>query len=365
MRRLSPSMTPKPAQTGNSAPLTRDNQRSPIAPFVPPRWLRNRHLQTVLAGVMPPGMVSESRAEWLELPEGDRLRLVWAPAARWSDRADAADRPLVLLIHGLGGTAQSRYMCGAAMAAHAIGIDAVMLECRGASDQPNRLARAYHAAAWDDLETVAKTLRQRYPLRPLFAVGYSLGGSILLNWLAMRPVDVLVGAVVVSVPFDLEACVRQLDRWPGAVYQKSLLRRVREQAINRFRHRDDAPLSIKAIARIRSIREFDETLTAPLHGFSDAADYYQRASCRQRLGAIRCPTDIIHALDDPLIPASSVPLDHELSPALRMLAQRSGGHVGFFDALTPRGHHWLDRAVVACLEQRLSASSRWSLPAPG
>lgn len=355
-------MTPEAASRGKSNTLTdqssvrsrRCNQRSPIAPLDPPRWLRNRHLQTVLAGVTPSVSLPRQRAEWLELPDGDRLRLVWAPAAQQIDCIGIAQRPLVLLIHGLGGTARSRYMCGAALAAHAIGLDAVMLECRGASDEPNRLARAYHAAAWDDLETVVMALRARYPLRPLFAVGYSLGASILLNWLALRSVDALAGAVAVSVPFELDACVRQLDRWPGTVYQQALLRRIREQAITRFRHRDDAPLPIDAIARLRSIRDFDEALTAPLHGFSSAADYYHRASCRPRLAAIQCPTDIIHALDDPLIPPSSVPSGSELAPAVRLLAQRCGGHVGFFETLRPPGHHWLDRAVAACLQQRLS-----------
>jgi len=326
-------------------------ERSALPCFDPPRWLRNPHVQTALAGFLPVSRVEGLQAHWFELTDGDRLRLVWARAPVAGAVAELPARPLVLLIHGLGGTARSRYLQGVIRRLWQRGIDAVLLECRGASDEPNRLSRAYHAAAWDDLDEVISAVRAWYPQRPLLAVGYSLGGSILLNWLALRPAQALSGAVAVSVPFELDACAGVMERGVGRIYQWHLLRRVRQLAVEKFRHRDDGPLPVAAIARLRSIRGFDEALTAPLHGFASAADYYQRASCRPRLCAIGQPTWIVHAADDPLIPAASIPTPQELSPSVGLLCQRHGGHVGFVGnrGEDRRWQHWLDEAVVHLL----------------
>jgi uncharacterized protein len=326
----------------------RVHARGAVVPFDPPRWLRNPHLQTALAGFLPVRRVDGVQARWFELADGDRLRLVWAPAPV---AGSPSAQPLVLLIHGLGGTARSRYLQGVICRLRQRGIDAVVLECRGASDEPNRLARAYHAAAWDDLDEVIAALRASHPQRPLLAVGYSLGGSILLNWLALRPAQSLLGAVAVSVPFELEACAGVMERGVGRIYQWHLLRRVRQLAVAKFRHRGDGPLPAAAIARLRSIRGFDEALTAPLHGFASAADYYAQASCRPRLQAIRQPTWIVHAADDPLVPASSIPTPRELPPAVGLLCQRHGGHVAFVGGRNADWHrrHWLDETVVRLL----------------
>lgn len=319
-----------------------------VAPFPPAWWLPGPHAQTLWAALArrPPRL--RLRPERLELPDGDFLDLVWTPPARG---------PWVVVLHGLEGSRHSPYAAGMLAAVAARGWQGVLMHFRGCSGEPNRLARSYHSGDTGDIGHVLACLRVRAPERPLAAVGYSLGGSVLLNHLAEQGADSpLTAAAAVSVPFELADSAATLARWPGRLYQWKLLGSVRHKTREKFR-RLPAPVPLPPLEGLRDFRSFDHHVTAPLHGFTSADEYYGRASCRQRLSAIQRPTLVLHALDDPFMTPACVPTAKELGPAVTLEISAGGGHVGFVSGCLPwRPVYWLEQRIPAFLAPWLDGS---------
>jgi hypothetical protein len=221
---------------------------------------------------------------------------------------------------------------------------------RNCGDQPNRLARSYHSGETGDLQWVLEHLvrETRSPVRA--AVGISLGGNVLLKWLGERGQQRLVGrAVAVSVPFLLAQASERLGRgWSRLLYQSHLLRKMRASYRRKLAL---IPPSLRIDPEgIRSFREFDDRVTAPLHGFADAEDYYQRCSSRQFLGRIRTPTLILHARDDPFMWPTTIPREQELAAPVTLELSDQGGHVGFVAGPAPwRACYWMEQRVLSFL----------------
>lgn len=321
------------------------------ATFSAPRWLGNAHLQTTFPALLrsPPSL--PRRRERLVLPDGDFVDLDWLD----DDRA----QPLVIVLHGLAGSTGSIYVLGIQQSLHARGIGSVAMNFRGAGGTPNRLARTYHAGDTGDIDTVARTLATRFPSRRLAAVGYSLGGNVLLKWLgeqgALAPV---VAACAVSTPFDLAACSAQLDRGLSRVYRNrlrdELLRNLHAKQVvlraNGNSREAGRLAALGNLADIRTFREYDDRVVAPLHGFRDADEYYARSSSRQFMQAIAIPTLVIHALDDPFMTPSVVPGIAEVSAAVQLAVSAHGGHVGFVGGAPWRPHYWLEERIPEFLD---------------
>ncbi len=278
--------------------------------------------------------------ERLELPDGDFLDLAWGPG----------EGPLVLVLSGLEGSIRSPYARGILKALAEGGMQGVLMHFRGTSGEPNRLPRSYHSGETGDLAFVAGTLKKRFPQRPLGAVGYSLGGNVLLKWLGEGG-GPLSAACAVSVPFRLEAAAERLEQGFSRLYQWGLLRGLRRSMERKFR-RIPPPFPLD-LGALKTFRAFDEAITAPLHGFGGADDYYRRASCLPYLKNIRTPTLILHARDDPFLPPAAIPKEGELSPWVTLELARSGGHVGFVEGrLLPR--YFLERRIPSFLQERLN-----------
>ncbi len=311
------------------------------APFRAAWWLPGGNSQTLWPALIRPRPKLRVRWQWLTLPDEDCIKLVWGP------RRDGA---LVLILHGLGGCANSGYALGMLQALSKHGLQGVIMEYRGAGLQPNHSDRLYHAGAWQDLEVVVQNLQARGPNRPIGVVGFSLGGSILLNWLitdSKAPVD---AAVAISVPFDLAACTDTLNRSFARVYQWDLLRRLKQLLHRKYADRNNTPISMQQLHAVRTLSAFDTYITAPLHGYNDAADYYRCCSCAPHLHAIRHATLIIHAHDDPFAPLPSIVLNHQFPPHVQLELTHRGGHVGFVQGHWPwHADYWLERRVVAYL----------------
>ncbi|MFW5927399.1 MAG: YheT family hydrolase, partial [Wenzhouxiangella sp.] len=227
------------------------------------------------------------------------------------------------------------------------GIASVVMHQRGCSGEPNRMARFYHAGETDDLRVVLAHLRRTLPARRILAVGYSLGGNILLKWLGQAPDPMLDAAAAVSVPFRLDDGARRLETGLSRIYQHYLLRAMK-RSVARKRQRMPHPVDPRALAACRTFEQIDTTLTAALHGFRDAADYYARSSCRQFLGSIRTPTLIIHSADDPFMSPAAVPEEWELPARVRLELSQHGGHCGFVGGPFPlRPRYWLDERLAA------------------
>lgn len=306
------------------------------SPFKPAWWLPGAHLQTIWPTLLRRRPTVELHRQRLELADGDFVDLDWTPDT---------PGPLVLVLHGLEGSSRSPYAAGMLRVLSNRGWRAVLMHARGCSGEPNRLARRYHAADTTDLDTVFHEIRRQAPDVPIAVLGYSLGGSVLLNWLAERrsPPDP-VAAVAVSVPFDLGATVDRLARGFSRVYQRILLSQV-FSALQTKHRRMDHPLAHRIRPRPRTFRAFDDAYTAPLHGFQDAKEYYGRASCRPRLRDIRTPVLIIQARDDPFMDVRSLPSADELPPHVTLELSTSGGHVGFVAGPPWAPVYWLETRI--------------------
>jgi predicted alpha/beta-fold hydrolase len=281
------------------------------------------------------------RRERFDTPDGDFLDVDW-----YGNRPGA---PLLLVLHGLEGTIRSHYIGGLFRLAAARGWRAAVVYFRSCSGELNRLPRFYHSGETGDFDHVLRTLTEREPALRVGAVGISIGGNVLLKWLGEQgegaPKSV-AGAVAVSVPFDLEACARVMDRGlQKHLYTASFMRSFRVKTRAKARTHPgfiDVPTALRA----RTFAEYDRAVTAPLHGFADEVDYWTRSSSGPYLGRIRRPTLLISALDDPFIPPSSLPDPGALPPAVRAEFVPHGGHVGFVEGRPWRATSWAERRAV-------------------
>ena len=318
-----------------------------VAPsrFCPAWWLPSPHLQTIwpTLGRRRPEIALER--ERVELPDGDFIDLDWAGA-------DA--RSLVMVLHGLEGSSESSYVRGILAAASQRGWATVAMHFRGCSGEPNRLPRTYHSGETSDLQQILDHIRTTRSIARVALVGYSLGGNVLLKWLGERSRQANIdAAVAVSVPFDLARAAARLEHGFPRMYQAWLLSDLRRKLVTKF-DRDSAPIDLSALCEWRTMREFDDAVTAPLHGFEGADEYYRQSSSRAFLGRIAVPTLLLQARDDPFMTPSVIPTAAELSSTTRLELSRHGGHVGFIAGANPlHPIYWLERRIPAFLSEFL------------
>lgn len=236
-------------------------------------------------------------------------------------------------------------------------MQAVVMHFRGCSGEPNRLSRTYHSGETEDLDCVVRWLRLHWPDRARGVVGYSLGGNVLLKWLGERGRDAPVAAAVaVSVPMDLAACAARMERGFSRLYRHQLVGSLRRKVLEKYAQRPGT-LDLERVRRAQGFREFDTLVTAPLHGFTDADDYYRRCSSRDFVARIRRPTLILHALDDPFMIPGVLPDTSSLPAQVTLEVSRHGGHVGFVEGTGPLGlrpGYWLERRVPAFITRQLA-----------
>lgn len=316
--------------------------------FSPAGWLRGPHRQTLYPVLVRPSPALDVRFERIELPDGDFVDLAWAQPEPIDERA-----PLVLVLPGLGGSIESKYARGLLIQVVRRGWRGALLHFRGTSGVPNRARRSYHAGATDDPRYVLERLAERYPAARIGAVAHSLGASVLLGLLAedgeATPVQ---AAATVSVPLDLGRCADRLQLGFSKVYDRYLLGLLKDHYRLRVRTKD-LGLTVD-LRRLDSVRAFDDHITAPLHGFSGADDYYRRCSARPRLREIQRPTLIVQSLDDPFLAPSEPPMENELSEAITFEVSRWGGHVGFVDGGPKNPGFWLETRLLEFLKPYLA-----------
>lgn len=310
-----------------------------------PLW-GNRHIQTIVPNLLFPRVPVDLRRERLELPDGDFIDVDWTTGT---------SGPIVIVLHGLEGSIRSRYACNIMKRIHEMGFRGALPYFRNCSGEPNRLPIGYHSGFTQDLEYFSGLLKQREPDTALAAVGYSLGGNVLLKWLGESPHAArLVTGVAVSVPFDLASCSKAIEKGFSRIYMWELMGRLRRHSRLKF-SRVVPPFPLPDLNSLRTFRQFDDAMTAPLHGFKDAQDYYTRCSSKQFLKNIRQPALVIHAADDPFMGADAVPREDELSPAIRFELSRRGGHVGFVNGSIFRPQRWLEDRIGRHLTEHLKS----------
>jgi len=319
-------------------------------PFQPAWWCRNAHAQTIWAALLrkaPPLLLV--RARW-ELPDGDFLDV--------DELAAGESAPRLIVLHGLESSSRAPAVVGLVGEARRRGWGGVAVNFRGCSGEPNRLRRSYHGGDTADLAWVVARVQARHPASPLVLAGISLGGNVLLKYLGEQgealPAQVRAAAAI-SAPFDLAASVRALDRRFSRVYRRRLVASLKRKTLDKLSRYPDL-VEPRALRAVRTLAAFDDLVTAPVHGFPDAAAYWAASSSVSVLARIRRPTLLINAEDDPFLPAESLPRSAvRANPFLLAAFTAAGGHLGFVSGRWPGSPiAWAEGRAIEFLEASLT-----------
>jgi predicted alpha/beta-fold hydrolase len=292
-----------------------------------------------------------TRLERWDTPDGDFIEL-----HRLDGKPGA---PRLFFLHGLEGTVRSHYVSGFFAEAQRRGWAADLLLFRGCGDEPNRGPRFYHSGETADLAFALERVEAESPTSPIVLAGVSLGGNVLLKYLGERGdslSDRIRAAAGVSVPFDLEKGARYISQGFSRVYDRHFLRTLRRKALAKLERYPDL-FDGADLERAQSIYEFDDAVTAPVHGFESAHDYYNRSSSLNFLARIRVPTLLLSAVDDPFLPRSVLDEVRDIAAtndALTLEFPTRGGHVGFIGGCVPwRPIYYAESRVCEFLSQAL------------
>ncbi len=312
-----------------------------MKPYRAPWWLPGGHVQTLYAYFFARKPRVVYRRERWEMPDGDFLDLDWIDG-------DAA-KPLLVLFHGLEGSSRGHYALALMHATGCLGWRGVAVNFRGCSGTPNRLPRAYHSGDSAEIDRVLRHLKSCAPSVPVYAAGVSLGANALLKWLGesgMTAQEVICAAAAVSAPVDLADAGRRLDRgFNRYTYTRHFLHTLRQKTLEKIAaHR--LPITARAVDAAKTLYAFDDLYTAPMHGYRDANDYWQRASSKPWLNAIAVPTLIVHAHNDPFLSAGTYADAGQLSAAIALELPHQGGHVGFVNGPFPGELTWLPNRIL-------------------
>jgi predicted alpha/beta-fold hydrolase len=300
--------------------------------YSPAWWIPGGHLQTLWGKLFRRQTPAPTVRERWDTPDGDFIelyRLQSAPGA-----------PRVLLLHGLEGTIRSHYAQGLLNEAAKRGWGADLLIFRSCGSEPNLTRRFYHSGETTDAAFVLDRISREHPTSPLAIAGVSLGGNVLLKLLGERGTDLppqLKAAAAVSVPFDLSRSSRRINRGFSRFYQRFFIGSLRRKAQEKARRFPDLAPADK-IARLRTLEDFDNVVTGPLHGFLDAQDYYRKSSSLPWLERIRIKTLLLSAVDDPMLPPEVLDEVRDVArrnPALHLEFVEKGGHAGFITGSWP------------------------------
>ncbi len=285
----------------------------------------------------------------MELPDGDFIDLDWTSNVYG---------PIVIILHGLEGSTRSHYIGNLLSILERNGMRGVVMHFRNCSEEPNRMAISYTAGETGDLAYLVTQLKQREPQTPLATVGFSLGGNVLLKWLGENGNNTPISAAVaISVPYDLAMAADTFTKGFAQAYQWYLLRSMRFSYLKKF-FQKPSPLKIDDLKVLKTMWDFDDQITAPLHGYAGVHDYYSQASSRQYLKHIKVPTLLLHALDDPFMTPHSIPTETELSNCVTLELSDKGGHVGFVNGEYPWApNYWLEKRITAYLKLQLFDNS--------
>lgn len=297
------------------------------APYRSPGWLPGGHLQTIItARLTPPPKVLYRRERW-DTPDGDDfIDVDFTASAPESDGA-----PLLVMFHGLESSSESHYARDLMRACIERGWLGAVPHFRGCSGELNRLPRAYHSGDSAEINWIVRRFARQFPNRPLYLVGVSLGGNAMLKWLgetgeAAR--DCVRAVVGISAPLDLEAGAVSLSRGFNRLYTRMFLKTLIPKTLEKI-HRFPGIADPEQVRKSRDFYDFDEWVTAPLHGFSSAVQYWRTSASKPWLKRIAVPTLLINAKNDPFMPGQYLPGPDEISPWVDCFFPEEGGHVGF------------------------------------
>lgn len=310
-----------------------------MKPYHAPSWLPDGHSQTLWPLLIKPRAIALRRERWTT-PDGDFIDV---------DRLDGPDdAPLLVLFHGLEGSASSHYARSTAQACKQAGWRLALPHFRGCSGELNQRPRAYHSGDADEIDWILRRLQATNEGRPIHAAGVSLGGNALLKWAGeqgKQAGDVVTGVAAICAPLDLAACGHHLARGFNRVYTRHFLATLKTRSADRLRRFpglfDEAKMRLAT-----NLYQFDDAVTGPIHGFSGADDYWARSSAKPWLKSIAIPALAVNPKNDPFLPARFLPTRAEVSASVRLEHPQSGGHVGFVTGPFPGNLDWLPQRLL-------------------
>lgn len=337
------------------AALERFDEASAGWSFEPYPGLRGGHWQTIAGALWRrtyAAVPAERESRYLDMTDGTRilLRFDWQP--------DRLSCPTALLVHGLEGSDASQYMLGTADKLVAAGWNAVRMNIRNCGDTEHLSPTLYHSGMTSDLAEALAFLVESERLPAIGVVGFSLGGNVTLKTageLGDRAPSELLGVATVSPAIDLSAAAARLESRENWLYTRRFVRSLQRRMRTKDRH-FPGQFDLSKLRGMRTVREYDERFIAPLYGFRDSEDYYERASSRHVLPSIAVPTLLLHAADDPFIPLTDrVRQAADKNPLVRIVETPHGGHVGWVGASRGRDtvaedRHWVENRVVDFLQ---------------
>ena len=313
--------------------------------FRPAWWLRNPHAQTLWAARVQRAPAAVTSNERLTTPDNDFLDLAWTKENK---------APIVVIFHGLAGSLKSRYVQSLMYKLDKLGIRAVLMHFRGCSGEPNRSRGSYHSGHTQDIAFVIDTLAERYPNRPMGAIGFSLGGNALLKYLGTTPDNPLRFALSVSPPLVPSEGAQRMNTGFSKIYQRVLVDQLKAAVRDKHTKYPQLGMNEFDLESISNFIEFDDQITAKLHGFDSGAHYYESTNTLGDLINIKTPTHIIWAQDDPFFTDKCIPTEAQLSDVVDFELTTHGGHVAFISGKVPfSGKNWLCERASALLLKNL------------
>ena len=306
-----------------------------------PRWLPGGHLQTIYpATCINKPAVSYRRERW-EAPDGDFVDL---------DFVDGTPgKPFIVLFHGLEGSSDSHY--ARSLMAHIAGLgwSGVVPHFRGCSGEPNRAPRFYHSGDAEEIDWLLRRLKTRAGAGKFFATGVSLGGNALLRWLgeSQQQAGIVDAACAISAPLNLAGGGAALSQGLNMIYTRVFLQTLKPKCLNKLKQFPGL-FNRDAMLDARDLYQFDNVVTAPLHGYRNTEDYWHRASAVHILDDITVPTLVLNARNDPFLPPHHLPT--RAAAHVRLEYPAHGGHVGFAVGGVPGSLNWLPQRMVSFLE---------------
>ncbi len=293
--------------------------------YNPPLPFKNGHFSTIYAGLLRKVTGVAQKRERLNLPDGDFLDLDWSFSTPPTQK-------IVILLHGLEGSAQRPYILGSAKLFNNSGFDACAVNFRSCSGETNRLFRSYHSGATEDLEAVIQHILNTRNYSYVIIKGFSLGGNLALKYMGEgREIPTAIKAVIgISVPCNLHDSLLQLLKAKNIPYSKRFKSHLVKKLIQKQLHFPDS-ISDEIIKSIKTLKDFDDLYTSRAHGFKDAIDYYNQCSCLQFLPYISVPVHILNAKNDSFLGAHCYPFkEAEVNTNIYLETPKYGGHVGFW-----------------------------------
>jgi len=314
--------------------------------FKPAFGLSNRHLQTIYSSFFRENKNLDIEVETFTLSDGDFLE------AYWLDKpSQNSTNPIIVIFHGLEGSYDSPYINGIMRTLQKVGMACVLMHFRSCSGKLNRKATAYHSGQTLDAKEFIESLHERFSSNDLFAIGYSLGGNMLLKLLGECGDNTPVkGAISVCAPLDLAICADKISQGFSSFYEKKMLDNLKETLLLKYEHHDmENLISLKKedVQNIKTIREFDEVYTSKINGFGNASNYYKLCSSKQFLKNIKIKTLLIHTFDDPFMTQEVLPTQEELSSFVTLEVHKYGGHLGFISGSIFKPIYWLDERIIS------------------